>query len=1254
MPTHQRDVRRLRQSIRAELETLERRVLLSGATVQIASPTVTQGAGEFEIDATLTDSSPIQTAGISQSNIVVTGPSGPLAVVGETATVSAGGTTVVASYFVKSPGGIWDAAANGNYSVTFQPNQVFDTAGQSAASVTTQFVASGLTPLAGPIAVAFEPSGDFYVTVPGTTGKTLEVTYSDPGGINVSSINSGNLGSFVGSLNISLESATSLDSGTVVDADYFMGAPNGAFFPSDNTGYHVVMAPNDPVTNTAGQDVSAGILALYEVEIDPFDPSYAFTGSSASGFVAQNIAYQSNGDTILAGVEGNTTDGQGQIVVERLNPDGSLDTSFATNGIFTGPAGDNQAAYGLSIESDDSILLSGTSGGDFLLEHLTADGAPDTRFGSAGTGAVTTAVTTFSSSEIAYSVAAAPDGTIVTAGESDGSWAFARYSASGSLLNDFLIPLPDGKDGAVGQVAVLPDGSIVAAGTDDTNVDVADVNDQGQLVSTFNSGQIEQLSRLQAPGVLDPAIGMAIDDQNRIVVSAADNGDFAVDRLDAGGSPDPSFGGTGTVTTPIDTTSGALTADDADSVVIQPGAQIVVTGSATDSSGNLQTAVVEYNEDGTLDTTTFAGGVYTFVPQINVAALAASDNISPDVAAAASGELNTFGAANGDSVAVGSSQQSSSGGGTDVSSLLLPGIITSLSANPLTAGNSTYSFSVTYADNSNLSAASLASTAAITVTKEAPVPTASANRGFATADSATPLQVVSASVDTSGDGSPRTVTYTVAAPDGSWSSNDDGAYQIQLNGKAIQDDDGNHAAAGALGNFSVDIPVPTGLSISGTVFDDSNADGSQETGEAGIAGVVVFADENGSGNPSGQPQATTNASGQYTIGGLTGDATYAIREVVPSGFSQTFPAGNAAQSVSLTSASVSNENFGQILGITPATLSGTVYDGGNGSPESGVTVFLDTNDNGVLDAGETSAVTDSNGNYEFTGLAPGAYQVAEVLPVGQTASVSDASVTVRSGANTGPSFADVPVPANSDHAPNLTGRILSSINTSVVAGSKGALTVLIRNNGDAAARGQATVTLFASSSQTLLNAISITSAPAKLNLKAGGSEKLTLHFTYPPSLPNGSYYLIASIDSGDAIPESDKTDNLAVSSSTETIAAPFVGLSPSLTPPTTLTSGNTAKALLSVTNFGNTAASGTVDVDIFASTDQTLDSGDVMISTVPLHLRLKPNQSRSYSLRLKLAAGLLAAGNDYLIARIDGSGSIPTATAVAASLTTVS
>ncbi|MBI2074457.1 MAG: fibronectin type III domain-containing protein [Candidatus Levybacteria bacterium] len=69
---------------------------------------------------------------------------------------------------------------------------------------------------------------------------------------------------------------------------------------------------------------------------------------------------------------------------------------------------------------------------------------------------------------------------------------------------------------------------------------------------------------------------------------------------------------------------------------------------------------------------------------------------------------------------------------------------------------------------------------------------------------------------------------------------------------------------------------------------------------------------------------------------------------------------------------------------------------------SGWTIFLDTNDNGILDNGETTSVTNTNGNYEFTNLGGGTYNVREVLQDGwvQTTPVSGKyTLTITSNAS---------------------------------------------------------------------------------------------------------------------------------------------------------------------------------------------------------------------------------------------------------------
>lgn len=68
------------------------------------------------------------------------------------------------------------------------------------------------------------------------------------------------------------------------------------------------------------------------------------------------------------------------------------------------------------------------------------------------------------------------------------------------------------------------------------------------------------------------------------------------------------------------------------------------------------------------------------------------------------------------------------------------------------------------------------------------------------------------------------------------------------------------------------------------------------------------------------------------------------------------------------------------------TISGSVRDG-DGNPLADVVLFLDANNNGVLDGNEVYTTTDANGQYAFHNLAAGlgtfsTYYVREVVPAG--------------------------------------------------------------------------------------------------------------------------------------------------------------------------------------------------------------------------------------------------------------------------------
>src|SRR5207248_1389163 len=87
---------------------------------------------------------------------------------------------------------------------------------------------------------------------------------------------------------------------------------------------------------------------------------------------------------------------------------------------------------------------------------------------------------------------------------------------------------------------------------------------------------------------------------------------------------------------------------------------------------------------------------------------------------------------------------------------------------------------------------------------------------------------------------------------------------------------------------------------------------------------------------------------------------------------------------------------------------------------AGRAVYLDLNNNKALDAGEPTAVTNAQGQYNFTGVAPGTYNLRLALFPGEVVTAPTGNgytVTVTGGSNTtGLNFADtitstaVPVP----------------------------------------------------------------------------------------------------------------------------------------------------------------------------------------------------------------------------------------------------
>jgi uncharacterized delta-60 repeat protein len=100
--------------------------------------------------------------------------------------------------------------------------------------------------------------------------------------------------------------------------------------------------------------------------------------------------------------------------IVRCNPNGSLDTSFAANGIFT-TAPPFHVGYGIALQPDGKLVAFGLDGyhGNyrFAILRLNPNGAPDTGFGTNGR-----VITPMNSSSFALDGAVQPDGKILAFG----------------------------------------------------------------------------------------------------------------------------------------------------------------------------------------------------------------------------------------------------------------------------------------------------------------------------------------------------------------------------------------------------------------------------------------------------------------------------------------------------------------------------------------------------------------------------------------------------------------------------------------------------------------------------------------------------------------------------------------------------------------------------------------------------------------------------------------------------------------------
>ena len=300
-----------------------------------------------------------------------------------------------------------------------------------------------------------------------------------------------------------------------------------------------------------------------------------------------SLAIQPDGKVVVVGSSDNNQD----FGIVRFNNDGTLDTGFSSDGKQTVDfSGANETAYSVSVQADGKILVTGESNRNFALTRLNADGSLDTSFDS--DGRLTTDF--FGGADRAWSVATQADGKIVVSGVAYNSatggddFAVARYNINGSLDTSFDL---DGKAtadffGSTGRdigygLALQADGKILVTGqvynpaNGNYDFGVARFNANGSLDTSFDGDG--KLTTGFAAGDNERAYDVAIQPDGKFVVAGSAPGGtaFALARYNNNGSLDTSFSGDGLMTVNL-----GLHDDIAYSVAIQPDGNIVAVGTS--------------------------------------------------------------------------------------------------------------------------------------------------------------------------------------------------------------------------------------------------------------------------------------------------------------------------------------------------------------------------------------------------------------------------------------------------------------------------------------------------------------------------------------------------------------------------------------------------------------------------------------------------------------------------------------------------
>lgn len=385
------------------------------------------------------------------------------------------------------------------------------------------------------------------------------------------------------------------------------------------------------------------------------DPTFGAGGvaKNALGFgsdSATGVVVQPDGKVVAVGASQTDDFLDDQIVFSRYLDNGALDPSFGIGGqAFVEYSSDELQPLDIALQPDGKILATGYRGTgsdyDMVVVRINSNGTLDASFRGGGKFSFDASA---EQDDDGKAIALAPDGTFYVVGDgrvdTDNDFMIYKFKANGdddlsfsgngNLFKDFGI----GDDGAYA-AKVQPDGKLVvggyATGIPNEYFAVARFLPNGNPDLTFAGTGSETF----AIGSMDDDVkDLAIAPDGKIVLSGASNTGsgqaFAAARLTSGGELDPTFDGDGRASFKVGT------GDTPSRMVLRRDGKVLISGTIVQSG--VHAGLVQFNADGTVDLGFGLGGYVKTLVGANSTFSGAAEAPDGKIAAAGSSAADTL------------------------------------------------------------------------------------------------------------------------------------------------------------------------------------------------------------------------------------------------------------------------------------------------------------------------------------------------------------------------------------------------------------------------------------------------------------------------------------------------------------------------------------------------------------------------------------------------------------------------------------